>query len=119
MTALLLVSTLSLTLVADPYGNCLLVHGLVKFGVGLAGEQCGRNWLLARHLGRAALVSTHGSACSCLMAKRLADAFGHACLDWVMILGPVALQTFFPVGEGSPIVWSLPSRADPLLPLFR
>ena len=74
-----------------PMATALLVHGLVQFGDGLvAVEQFGRPWLLARHRGRAALVSTHGDARSCPMAKRLAAVNGHARLDWVMLLDSVA-----------------------------
>ena len=69
----------------------LLVHGPVQFGDGLvAVERFGRHWLHARHRGRAALVSTHGDARSCRMAKKLAAVHGHARLDWVMLLDPVA-----------------------------
>ena len=71
--------------------TALLVHGLVQFGDGLvAVERFGRHWLLARHRGRAALVSTHGDARSCRMAKKLAAVHGHARLDWVLLLDPVA-----------------------------
>ena len=71
----------------------LFAHGLLQLGDGLvAVEQFGRHWLLARHRGRAALVSTHGDARSCRMAKRLAAVHGHARLDWVMLLDPVATE---------------------------
>ena len=74
-----------------PMATALLVHGLVQFGDGLvAVERFGRHWLLARHRGRAALVSTHGDVRSCRMAKRLAAVHGHARLDWVLLLDPVA-----------------------------
>jgi competence protein ComEC len=53
-------------------------------------ERFDRHWLLARHRGRAALVSTHGDARSCRMAKKLAAVHGHARLDWVLLLDPVA-----------------------------
>ena len=49
-----------------------------------------QHWLLARHRGRAALVSTHGDGQSCRMAQRLAAVHGHSRLDWVMLLDPVA-----------------------------
>ena len=76
-----------------PMATALLVHGLVQFGDGLvAVERFGRHWLLARHRGRAALVSTHGDARSCRMAKKLAAVHGHARLDWVMLLDPVATE---------------------------
>ena len=74
-----------------PLATALLLHGLVQLGDGLvAVERFGRHWLLARHRGRAALVSTHGDARSCRMAKKLAAVHGHARLDWVMLLDPVA-----------------------------
>ena len=74
-----------------PMATALLVHGLVQLGDGLvAVERFGRHWLLARHRGRAALVSTHGDPRSCRMAQRLAAVHGHARLDWVMLLDPVA-----------------------------
>ncbi|WP_253912486.1 hypothetical protein [Synechococcus sp. KORDI-52] len=61
-----------------------LADGLV------AVERFGRHWLLARHRGRAALVSTHGDGQACRMAQRLAAVHGHPRLDWVMLLDPVA-----------------------------
>ena len=74
-----------------PMATAILVHCLVQFGDGLvAVERFGCHWLLARHLGRAALVSTHGDARSCRIAQRLAAAHSHAHLDWVMLLDPVA-----------------------------
>ena len=74
-----------------PMAIALLVHCWVQFGDGLvAVERFGRHWLLARHRGRAALVSTHGDARSCRIAQRLAAAHGHARLDWVMLLDPVS-----------------------------
>ena len=45
-----------------PIATALLGGGLV------AVERFGSHWLLARHRGRAALVSTHGDARSCRMA---------------------------------------------------
>ena len=73
--------------------TAVLVHGLVQFGDGLvAVERFGRHWLLARHRGRAARVSTHGDARSCRMTKKLAAVHGHARLDWVMLLDPVATE---------------------------
>ena len=74
-----------------PLATALLVHGLVQLGDGLVTvERFDRHWLLARHRGRAALVSTHGDARSCRMAKKLAAVHGHARLDWVLLLDPVA-----------------------------
>ena len=74
-----------------PMATALLVHGLVHLGDGLVTvERFDRHWLLVRHRGRAALVSTHGDARSCRMAKKLAAVHGHARLDWVLLLDPVA-----------------------------
>lgn len=76
-----------------PMATAVLVHGLVQFGDGLvAVERFGRHWLLARHRGRAALVSTHGDASGCRMAKKLAAVHGHSRLDWMMLLDPVATE---------------------------
>ncbi|ABB34581.1 ComEC/Rec2-related protein [Synechococcus sp. CC9605] len=76
-----------------PLAIALFAHGLLQLGDGLvAVERFGRHWLLARHRGRAALVSTHGDARSCRMAKRHAAVHGHARLDWVMLLDPVATE---------------------------
>ena len=74
-----------------PLATFLPLHGLVQLGDGLvAVERFSRHWLLARHRGRAALVSTHGDARSCRMAKGLAAVHGYARLDWVLFLDPVA-----------------------------
>ena len=63
-----------------------LKDGLVVVG------QWGRHWLLARHQGRAALVSSHGDGISCALARRLSEAHGHRRLDWVAVLDPVASE---------------------------
>ena len=74
-----------------PMAAALLAHGLLQLSDGLvAVERFGRHWLLARHRGRAALVSTHGDVRSCRMAQRVAAVHGHSRLDWVMLLDPVA-----------------------------
>ena len=44
---------------------------------------------LARHRGRAALVSTNLDTRSCCVAKQLAHAHGHRRLDWIVLLDPV------------------------------
>ena len=51
-----------------------------------------RHWLLARHRGRAALVSTHADPQSCRVAKQLANTHGHRRLDWIALLDPVASE---------------------------
>ena len=50
------------------------------------------HWLLARHRGRGALISTASDAHACRTARRLSEAHGHARLDWVMVLDSVALE---------------------------
>ena len=57
-------------------------------------ERFGCYWLLVHNCGRDALLSTHGDARSCLMAKRLAALQGHVRLDWVMFLDPVVTDLF-------------------------
>ena len=112
--------TLPTALVAATHGN-LPTRPLLgsQFGDGLvAVERFGRHRLFARHRGRAALVSTNGDARSCRIAQRLAAAHGHARLDWVMLLDPVATDVL--------LCWKcwrtalrLTSRAEPPSPLVR
>lgn len=52
----------------------------------IALHRYGQQWLLARHRGRAALVTTAAAQRSCLLARRLAVAHGHQTLDWVVLL---------------------------------
>ena len=69
----------------------VLWQGVVQLGDAVVTlEQHGRHWLLARHSGRAALISSHGDERSCLMARRLAHVHGHGRLDWILLLDPVA-----------------------------
>lgn len=69
----------------------VLIQAMVQLADGLVVvEQWGRHWLLARHQGRAALVSSHGDRRSCALARRLVEAHGHRRLDWVALLDPVA-----------------------------
>ena len=73
--------------------SAVVVQGCVQLADGVVMVQRGRqHWLLARHQGRAALVSTSADASSCRMARRLADAHGHGRLDWVMLFDPVATE---------------------------
>ena len=53
-------------------------------------EQWGRQWLIARHQGRAAFVVSHGDRHSCRLAQQLGHGLGHQRLDWVVVLDPVA-----------------------------
>ena len=55
-------------------------------------EQWGRQWLVLRHRGRAAMVSSHGDALSCRIAKRLSQGLGHRHLDWIAVLDPVGIE---------------------------
>jgi competence protein ComEC len=50
----------------------------------------GRDLLLARHRGRAALVSTRADGFSCRQAGQLAQGLGVARFDWALLLDPVA-----------------------------
>ena len=73
----------------------LLLATLVQAGVQLSDEvvlvqQWGRQWLLARHQGRAALMSSHGDLLSCQLAQQLAQGYGHRRLDWLVVMDPVA-----------------------------
>jgi len=76
-----------------PVLMAVLVDGRVQLADGVVAVERGRqHWLLARHQGRAALVSMSAGASSCRMARRLADVHGHGRLDWVMLLDPVASE---------------------------
>ncbi len=73
----------------------LLCATLVQASVQLSDElvmvrQWGRQWLLARHQGRAALISSHGDLLSCQLAQQLGHGYGHPRLDWVVVMDPVA-----------------------------
>ena len=52
-------------------------------------EQWGRQWLVLRHQGRAAMLSSHGDDFSCRIATRLGHGLGHQRLDWIAVLDPV------------------------------
>ena len=54
------------------------------------GSGSGRDLLLARHHGRAALISTQADPFSCHQVGQLAGALGVARLDWALLLDPVA-----------------------------
>ncbi len=54
------------------------------------GGRAGRDLLLARHEGRAALVSTRADGLSCRQAAQLAQGLGVARFDWALLLDPVA-----------------------------
>ena len=55
-------------------------------------DQWGRQWLLLRHRGRAALVSSDGDDVSCRIAARLSHGLGHQRLDWIVVLDPVGVE---------------------------
>ena len=72
---------------------CCLAQAGVQSRDGLvAVHQYGRHWLLARHRGRAALLSSHGDQRSCRLAQRLSQVHGHRRLDWVMVLDPLPVE---------------------------
>ena len=73
--------------------SAVVLHAVVQLGDGVVvASRFGRHWLLARHRGRAALVSTHADPQSCRVAKQLAHAYGHRRLDWIVLLDPVASE---------------------------
>ncbi|WP_244282401.1 ComEC/Rec2 family competence protein [Synechococcus sp. UW140] len=68
----------------------LLVHGAGLLADAVVRvDQWGRQWVLLRHQGRAALISSHGDRLSCRVAQQLAHGHGHARLDWIAVLDPV------------------------------
>ena len=72
--------------------RCCSVHGSLWLICGaMLPSDCNGPWGRGGGgVGLAALVSTRGDACSCRMAKRLAAVHGHARLDCVLLLDPVA-----------------------------
>ena len=55
-------------------------------------DQWERQWLVLRHRGRAAMVSSHGDGLSCQIATRLSHGLGHRRLDWIAVLDPVGVD---------------------------
>ena len=53
-------------------------------------HQGGRDLLLARHRGRAALVALQADGFSCHQARQLGSGLGVARFDWVLLLDPLA-----------------------------
>jgi competence protein ComEC len=53
-------------------------------------HQGGRDLLLARHRGRAALVALQADGFSCHQARQLATGLGVSRFDWVLLLDPLA-----------------------------
>jgi len=64
--------------------------GLLRGDQVLAVQEGPRHWLLARHGGRAALVSLSADALSCSRARQLALGVGVQRFDWLLLLDPVA-----------------------------
>jgi competence protein ComEC len=56
-------------------------------------HQGGRDLLLARHRGRAALVTLQADGFSCFQAQQLATGLGVRRFDWVLLLDPLAPDT--------------------------
>ena len=56
----------------------------------LVHQGTGRDWLIARHAGRAALVATRADPFSCHQIARLAVGLGIPRFDWALLLDPVA-----------------------------
>ena len=53
------------------------------------GAGAGRDLLLARHHGRAALIASHADAISCRQASQLTAALGVSRADWALLLDPL------------------------------
>ncbi|QNI85802.1 competence protein ComEC [Synechococcus sp. PROS-7-1] len=71
----------------------VVVQGWVQFSDDLIRvEQWGRQWLVLRHRGRAALLSSHGDGLSCHVARQLGEGLGHSRFDWVAVMDPVAMD---------------------------
>jgi competence protein ComEC len=69
----------------------VLIHGALQLQDAVVRvEHWGRQWVLLRHRGRAALISSGGDGLSCHGARQLQRSYGHARLDWVVVLDPVA-----------------------------
>jgi len=66
-------------------GVTLQLTQQLRSGV-VAVHRHGRHWVLARHQGRAVMVSRGSDSQSCRMARRLASFHGHNRLDWVVLL---------------------------------
>jgi competence protein ComEC len=79
---LLLVGVTVAQLQALQADRLLLVHQ--------EGSGGGRDWLIARHAGRAALVSSGADPFSCRQSGRLAAGLGISRFDWLLLLDPVA-----------------------------
>ncbi|WP_216900948.1 ComEC/Rec2 family competence protein [Synechococcus sp. CCY 9618] len=82
LAASLAAAVLALHLVLLTGDQLLLVH---QDGAGAA-----RDLLLARHRGRAALVSSRADGLSCRQAGQLAQGLGVERFDWALLLDPVA-----------------------------
>ena len=54
------------------------------------GPSAGRDLLIARHRGRAALISNHSDPYSCRQVSQLATGLGVNRFDWLLLLDPVA-----------------------------
>ena len=71
-------------------GVAMLTHLQLLRGDHLLAVRDGpRQWLLARHSGRGALISRRADPLSCSRARQLAQGHGLQRLDWVLLLDPV------------------------------
>jgi competence protein ComEC len=82
---LLLVVVMVAQLQALRADRLLLVHQDSPGGPG-----DGRDWLIARHAGRAALIASRADPYSCRQSGRLAAGLGIPRFDWLLLLDPVA-----------------------------
>ena len=103
-------------------GWALLALVLVGYGAWLRADRLllvhqGRlDLLVARHDGRAALVSLQGDGFSCQAAKTLAKGLGVQRLDWSLVLDPVAPPSPQCWQQGSALVLAAGDGSQPLVP---
>jgi len=82
------------------------------------GDQ-GSDLLLARHQGRAALVSTTTDGWSCSQAARLAQGLGVQRFDWALLLDPLAPEDPACWQQLAGVVLAAADGSPPLLPVQR
>lgn len=75
-----------------------------------------RDLLVARHQGRAALLSTSADGFSCSQAARLAQGLGVQRFDWVWLLDPLAAETPACWQQLAGLVLASADGSAPLLP---
>jgi competence protein ComEC len=75
-------------------------------------HQSGRDLLVARHRGRAALISDRSDGYGCLQAGQLARGLGVGRYDWLLLIDPVAPEDPFCWQRQAPLVVAYGEAAD-------